>query len=76
LVCDFGLRGVFGFAVLGAAGFLEAGFLAGATDLTTASVAFSATGDGAGASTLYGAASGCASAFLEPKIFFNRFNIG
>jgi hypothetical protein len=65
---------------LAAAGFLGAAFFfAGATDLTTASEAFTATGVGAGAgaaSTLYGVASGCVdSADLAPKSLANNFNI-
>ena len=45
---DFGLRGAFGLAVLAGAGFLGVGL---ATDLTTASVAFSAIGVGVGAAS-------------------------
>jgi hypothetical protein len=77
------LRGAFGFAVFGACGclgaaFLGAVFLAGATDLTTASVAATETGvgstAGAGVSTLYGT-SATGSAGLLPNSFLINDNI-
>jgi hypothetical protein len=63
----FGLRGFLAVVFLAAAGFFFAGVSAG-IDETTASTAFSETGETAGASTLYGTSSTLGSACLLPKI--------